>query len=396
MPMRTVLPTVVMGIGIMLGVGAAGCSLENKSKLGAEAQKNIAITQDQLRLQVRAMVDPMCGQVEQSADAIIAGTTDRDVQLAALSWKIDAVPALREALYQPEPIIAGVDTLALCNQMADYFETGAGRQALGPAASAQAAATCRQMADAIDKSMVSATISGDIPKARAVAKKWAAEHPIRHSISDRERLLVRSKDGEAAEALTAGQAISDVTTTMDDLNRKLDVYSKQLFRQGRWEAERFKMQTVAELRVDEAIPLAERAVKSAEQAVATVDRLAPAVERSLAVAESAPKLVASERDIVIKTAHAEVADALKFAHEERIAALEQVGKERRMALEQLNETIIQQRTQVVADAGKITAREIDYAVRRVTWLVAIVFAAGVALALLGAFFARWLLLRRAT
>jgi hypothetical protein len=56
-----------------------------------------------------ALVDPMCGDIEQAADVIIAGTTNRAVQQAALRWKIEGVPALK-ALFQSDPFRAVMDT----------------------------------------------------------------------------------------------------------------------------------------------------------------------------------------------------------------------------------------------------------------------------------------------
>jgi hypothetical protein len=49
------------------------------------------------------MVGPACGVIEQAADQIIAGTT-----YAALLRKIEAVRALRAALFQPDPYTAPV------------------------------------------------------------------------------------------------------------------------------------------------------------------------------------------------------------------------------------------------------------------------------------------------
>src|SRR4051812_40138433 len=129
---------------LLVVFGAGGGAMQAKSKLKVETLQNVAGTQEQLRGRVRAMVGPMCGRIEREADAVVAGTSDRNVQLAAIAWEIDAVTSMREALYQPEPVIAAVDAMTLCNQMAGYFETGAGKSQLGPA-SARLADACRQM-----------------------------------------------------------------------------------------------------------------------------------------------------------------------------------------------------------------------------------------------------------
>src|SRR5689334_10129553 len=44
---------------LLLVVFGGGCSTESKSKLNAETLQNVAATQEQLRLRVRALVGPM-------------------------------------------------------------------------------------------------------------------------------------------------------------------------------------------------------------------------------------------------------------------------------------------------------------------------------------------------
>src|SRR5439155_3205712 len=135
-----------------------------------------------------------------------------------------------------------------CQQMAGYFDTGPGRDAMG-AAAPHAAACCRRLADELSASFASMTKSGDIPKVRAFSLKWAAEHPIHESIAGRASVVARMAEFQSEEGLSTGETIAQVTTTLDDLNRKVEVYSGQLFRQARWEAERLKLQWVSELRV---------------------------------------------------------------------------------------------------------------------------------------------------
>jgi len=126
---------------LVTGTGCRMALSERTIEAQVHTQQDITVTRNQVRLRMRAMVDPICGAIEQTADAIIAGTTDRAVQQAALRWKIEGVPALREALFQSDPFTAVSDTWVLFYQMADYFETGRGQEALGPAQRAG----CRHM-----------------------------------------------------------------------------------------------------------------------------------------------------------------------------------------------------------------------------------------------------------
>lgn len=370
---------------------------------------DVKVTTEQFRLRIRSLVGPMCGQIEQAADAIIATAPDPKVKLAALQWKMDAVPAMREAIFRPDAYSAAFDTAALCMQMIDYFEHGPGIDALGPTASAQAAAACRSMLDQYLKVVASATSSGDISTARDFVQRWAAQHPIRHSISDRESAMSRVFEQEFFDPRSAMEYVADAAATADDLTRKMDVYSDQLFRQARWEVERLQLEMVRDYRIDQLMPLTERAVKSAEQAgksvdhlspavertlgVAaeagkTVDRLAPAVERTLTVTENVPKMLASEREIALKAVHDEITRSLQVVREERAIAFQQISKERGTASMEIRDALSAQATQLAGDAEKMVTRQIDYVIDKSTRLVQIAMAVAIAVVFLVMLFRR--------
>ena len=217
------LPVFVAAL-LVTGTGCRMALPERTIEAKVHTQQDMTVAQNQARLRMRALVEPMCGAIEQTADAIIAGTTNRTVQQAALRWKIEGVPALRKALFRPDPFTAMSDTWVLFYQMADYFETGRGQEALGPA-SAQAAATCRRLEEEFTQIVASATRSGDVSTARAFARQWAADHPIRSAIAARESILSRVFERDVPDVLSTGEAVAEVTTTLDDLNRRLSVSS---------------------------------------------------------------------------------------------------------------------------------------------------------------------------
>ena len=364
-------------LALVLAVAATSCRFaqrEVKIQPGGHAQKDIALTQNQIRLRLRALVGPMCGEIEQAADRIVAGTTNRPVQRAALEWKIEAVPAMRGALFQPDPLTALMDSWALCHQMADYFETGPGKTALGDS-SPTAVATCRELEETVAQVAATITVSGDVSKTRASVRQWAADHPIEHSIAGRESTLSRVLERDAAGALSTGEVVAEITTSVDDLSRRLEIYSEQLVRQARWEAELLKSEILSEVPLDQALPLAERAVRTAEQAAATLDRLAPAVERAVGVAESAPKLITNERETAIKVLQDEWARTIRFMQEERIAALAYLTQERIAALKSLEEKMELERKGLTEDLDRVSVKVVDHAVWRVAQLAGLILVA---------------------
>jgi hypothetical protein len=374
-------------LAVVLVIAATGCQLaapEIKVQPGGLTKEEIALTRNQIRLRVRAMVGPMCGEIEQAADRIAAGTTNHDLKRAALEWKIEAVPAMRGAIFQPDPITALMDTWVLCNQMADYFETGPGKTALSNS-SPTAVATCRRLEETVAQVAATMTVSGDVSKLRALVRQWATDHPIKTSIAGRESFLSHVLDRDAMEELSAGEVVADITTVVEDLSRKLEVYTEQLVRQARWEAELFKSEILTDVPFDQALPLAERAVKTAEQATATLDRLAPAVERGVVVAESAPKVIASEREAVTKMLQEELARTRQFVREERIATLAHLSQERIAAVKTLEQIVELERKGLTEDLYRISVKMVDHASWRAAQLCVLILVAlfiGVALLLL--------------
>jgi hypothetical protein len=393
---RLIFLTTFAALSVAWCIGALGCtaapSRRAQEKNATIHEEDINVTTEQLRLRMRSLVGPMCGEIEQSADAIMEGTTDLNLKLAALEWKMDALPAMREALFRPDPYTAAVDTAVLCYQLTDYFESGPGKQAFG-AESAQAAAACKRMTDDYFKVLASGTISGDVSRGRAFAQKWAADHPIRHSISGRESALSRVFEQQFADSRALTEHIANAAATADDLTRKLDVYTDQLFRQSQWEAERLRLELVRDYHIDQAVPLAGRAVTAAERAVtaadratATVDRLDPALERSLIVVQDVPKLVATEREAAIKAVHQEI-------DRQRVAAMEDVDKQRIIALKQLHDALSDHAQQLTGDLDQMTARKIDQVMARVMWMVASILGIVLIAALVGLLFVRGMLVR---
>jgi len=355
-----------------LALAGAGCRImapKYKSDAKIHSNQDVAVDSEQIRLRMRALVQPLSGVIVAAADQIMAGTTNRAVRRQALLWKIDAVPALREALFQPNPFTAVFDAWVMTFQMTDYFEKGPGKAGLGDAR-VVAVSACQLLETELARLAASLTVSGDVSKTRAFIMQWAADHPMRQSIASRESTLNRAKEKDFAISFSTTEVVGDLTITLDDLNRRLEIYSAQLLYQGRWQAELFALDQTQDLQVDKAMPLAERAVKSAEQAVATMDRLAPAVERALVVAEGLPKTIAVERDVTVKAMQAELTRTLSFVQEERIAVLQRLSSERIAAVQDLRDTIVEERKSLTHDLDQISVKVVDHAFWRAAQLCA--------------------------
>jgi hypothetical protein len=290
-------------------------------------------------------------------------------------------------------------------QMANYFESGPGRAQLGPAAT-DAVNTCLRMEEKLNQIISTFPYSHNATKVRDAAQKWALDHPIRYAINNRDSTLSRVSEKEVGVKWTAGDAISEVEVTADDLNRQIQIYSDHLFRQASWEAELLEL----DLPGSDALPLAERAVRSSERAVDTFDDLAPtiktAAESTAKAADAAAKLaadvsplVASEPKAITQSINEDLRKTFSFLQGERIASLQQIDRERMAVLQtidnerrattaELRDIAATERAALSKDIEQAGVRVVDHAAWRVAQLVTVSLAALFLAALLFLFIVR--------
>jgi AraC-like DNA-binding protein len=364
-------------LAVMAGLAllAAGCrSMAPQRGVTGDLhpRKDVAVNTEQARLRIRALVEPLCGTIVASADRISAGTTNRAIRREALLWKIEAVPALREALFRPNPFVALVDTWVLSWQMTDYFKQGRGKQALGDAAPI-AVTTCQHLEQRLMGVAVSFTHSGNVTNVRDAARQWAADHPIRHSLAGRESVLSDPAERALRERFSLGEVAVNVGVTLDDLSRRLDIYSAQLFEQSRWQAELFAMDLGEEYQLDQAMPLAREAIRSTAEVAEAVNRMVAPLEKTVAVAETTPQMITKERGATIEALHEEVSRAIEFGQQERIAFIEELTKQRDAALLQLHRDISKERKALTRDVEEISLKAVDRAFYRGVQLAVVAF-----------------------
>ena len=335
----------------------------------AHPPDDLAVNVQQVRLRIRALVEPYCGAIVESADRIAAGTTNRVIQREALLWKIEAVPAVREALFRPNPFVAILDTWVLIWQMTDYFENGHGKAAFGDAAST-AATTCKYLEVRLAGVAASMSRSGNVDDGREFARQWAAEHPIRHSIAGRESTLSDVMERQIQETFSMQEVAVNVAVTLDDLSRRIDIYSAQLLDQSRWQAELFAMDLARDYQVEKAMPLAKSAVQAAEKSIEVVNRIAPRLEAALETVESAPELVEQERAAAIGALQVELSRTLQFIQKERIAALTLLTHEREATLLEVNRILVEEHKALIDDMEQVSLKLVDHGFMRLAQLVA--------------------------
>jgi hypothetical protein len=214
------------------------------------------------------------------------------------------------------------------------------------------------------------THSGDVSDIRAFTRKWAAAHPIDHSIAGRESTMSLVTEAQLQETFSTMEVAGSLAVTTDDLVRRLDVYSDQLLNESRWQAELFVMDMEDQYPADQIIGLVEKAVRSAEAATAAANHLLPQIEAALAAAEDAPDAIARERAVAVDALTQQMSLSLDFIRGERIAALAHLTHERQAALAQVRQLIEKESLRVTTEMEHISQDAVEQAFRRAAQLSA--------------------------
>jgi hypothetical protein len=336
---------------------------------------DIDVNTEQARMRVRPLVVPFCSELQAAADQIIAGTANQTIQRNALLWKIEAVPAVRQTLFLPNPFVALGDTWVFLWQMTDYFQNGPGKHALGESAPI-AVAACEKLEKQLNEVAASFTRSGNVTDLRTFVEKWAADHPVQHSIAGRESVVGDLTKHKLQETFSAPEAASDLIIAMDDLSRRMDVYSGQLPEQSRWEAQLFAMDLINQYQAENAMPLAEKAVQSLADVDGALERAVAPLEKAVATLETAPELITKERTAAQEDLHEEITRTFQFERQELNTTLDQLTKqftnERVAALLELHQNIANERTAFTRDLERLSFNVVDQAFLRTAQLAAVI------------------------
>lgn len=297
----------------------AGCrSTSSSTRLMAEAP-NLKATKAELRITVRSLARPFGGQIEEAADAIAGSSDDPSVRRLALEWKIDAIPAMYEALFQRDPLAAVLDAAMLLEQMRDFFgATVAGR--LDEAQRAIARGVVAEMREQLEALMVHAGSNPEgIAKGWTLIERWAAQDPVTGTFASRRTTAGRLAEFTARTGTGALAGVAGLGEELDDFSARIDVYAAHLPKQARWQAELLLLDSLGERG-----PVA-ATIRSLEPFSVEVDALPSSLE---SLPDDVAAMVAAERAQLQAWVRAERLDTQRFVQAERVAVLAAVAVER--------------------------------------------------------------------
>jgi len=381
-----------LGLAVALTL-AGGCSLKGPKRTQLMKKfDTLEVSSNELRVFIRDTSDRFAGVIEVSADEIIATTDDPRIRYNALVWKSRAIPVAFGALFQPDPLVAVLDSWAFTEQMRQYFTTGEGQDLFGdlqPIA-------IRAM-DLLEKEVRrvarAAAPQGDMEKVRELMQAWAKEFPLHGPTYTRPTLSSHLADLTETKKMGAFKVVGSLSTSLADLTAIITSIAELIPKQARWQAEIL----FEEKQFDELI----------ETSLADLGTVADSLHVIREVVDDIDTIIPREREAVIDAVRGERLETLDFMEAfvaaERSAVFAEIAKERAVVLEAIRaerletiEVLQQERAVILNEAEALSERlldktevriesSIDYLFYRLVQLLAV---AGV----LG-FVAAWVLIR---
>jgi len=338
-------PTRLVVAAVLLTATACTTSGPRQTRLMKSTE--LTISAAALRVQVRALADRFSGLMEEAGEEILLSETDPERRRNALLWLTNGIPAMQQALFQPDPFAALVDAWFLIAQMRDHFSRDEDH---GMTQEHQELAfTVLDSMEADIKLIIDhAGPNTDYERGRQLVYEKAALHPINASFASRRGSAVFLAEFTARAGGNALKSIGSVTESMDDLVARIDLNAEFIPKFARWQAILFAMDGGYDTIPDGVAYLAH-----IEMVAGEIERLSPLVE-------ALPDLVAAERTAVLEALDAYLTRTLAFVdhqrttlmrddvmaereavlaaiREERIAVLEAIREERGIVLAALRE-----------------------------------------------------------
>jgi hypothetical protein len=221
----------LLGTLLMLLVGLQGCSLLTLKSPGKP------LTQRELnsRMMTREYADYFQRSIALTADHIAAKSTDPDVQLAALKFKVRAASASRHAAMQMSPTMELLDSWALSAQIREFVATGAGSHLFGGEQE-----IAQNTAATLEDDMVGIARAIATPEDFARYSRFVADYVLEAPLTSIEMVRISVVDRWMVFSGQKGSLISSVGTAeevVSDLADRVRLYGDQLPSEAVWQTQ---------------------------------------------------------------------------------------------------------------------------------------------------------------
>jgi hypothetical protein len=330
---QCVWPLLVVVLALLLTTGCSLVKIESPGEPLPRRDVNARIMTYDF---ARHLVDV----VEETADTIVVESSDFMIQLNAIRWKIGALSATRDAVFQATPIFSLIDTWTFCRQMTLFFEEGNGKEMFGEWQSAVIYA-CDSLETEITQIARKSTSAKEYSEYLAFVDDYVSHHHLEDILFRRESTFPALKRHLGIPDSVAVSTVGTLPQVMDNFASSTMIIGEQFPKLTSWKTKLYLKDTGLDtLNVQEHL-----------------DSLTVLVDRLASVAENSPQLI----DSSFKNLSTHLLPLLKNIDQQRLETLSALGMERAA----LSESIRQGRMEITADFERISKDLLDSALTHI-------------------------------
>ena len=221
----------------LLALGAGACFKVPPNSASLSAMEATEVTASELQMRVYETGRRISTIIENTADTIIAYSSDPAAHRRALRWKLLATPLVEEASLRADPVVAGVDLWVFTMQLSDYLRRGNGRDAFGDLQPI-ALAAADTMEHLVAQLAARVRPDGKVSVADEQAlRTWAERHPLQGSHMGRESILSSDwKTLSLTESSLTG-TVASVQRSLTGVTNRLGYLNEGMFKRVLWQSE---------------------------------------------------------------------------------------------------------------------------------------------------------------
>jgi hypothetical protein len=219
---------------MLTGLLSACVTARPESKLLTKVgQSHLSV--DELRIRVRTLSGRFSGEMEALADDLAQKGGDLRTRMAMTRFKINGIPAVQAALFEPDPVAALLDAWVLLAQVENAVNQTdvVADPDLRPIATRRIGDMERELAN-----LWSALAGPEAVKdASAKIHTWAAAHPLTTSLAARESTAGLLAHLTATTGISLRHAVATAVEETQDLQAWMNLQVAFLPKQARWQVE---------------------------------------------------------------------------------------------------------------------------------------------------------------
>jgi hypothetical protein len=290
---------------------ASGTTTQTATKKSAKT--DIKSSAAELSSRNQSLLAVYSAEVEAAADKIMSQSPSPYARRQALTWKAEGIPVMQTSLLNTDPVAAVLDTWAFLYQMAAYMEQPVVKQALGTSHSV-VTETIKNMQGEMERRILVAAPTANIPALREKISAWAQAHPIQDSLAGRPSAdpdVIRKVGGTELGTMASIKALEE---SLGGLEARLNSYNAYLPKQARWQAELM----LSDLSRDPQI----------SGAISRAAVISDALEKTSTTVEHLPELVGETRTAVLSDVDRQRTATQAFLRQERLETLDSFNQQR--------------------------------------------------------------------